>query len=296
MPPPGVAESGELSMIDQAWLKQLRFELGEGYRLDGVYVGGTNAALKIIYPDGNEFALRIPRKLFEFACYIHEVPNWLVPNPQYDVDRLNRKLGNLLGDTELHLIVGKYDLLFYSILESGYEAGITKLDSFMADSEEANRIWRFIIQTPSISYRLDEYATGTDKRRRCWAEQALIEIRGLGPADPGLSPQTLFDNPLVVWGAAVSEGFFTKAELPHAVSAVEQQLLSLPEERLQIFLWQMHALMVMLHSIEGMPAPTGIAVFCDATGFFPTQFATEEERSAPDHFGAVLDAIKRFDR
>jgi hypothetical protein len=114
------------------------------------------------------------------------------------------------------------------------------------------------------------------------------------PGDPDLSPETLSDNPLVIWGAAVSEGYFTKAELPHAASAVKQQLLSLREVQQQIFLSQMYALMFMLHSIERMPSPTSIAVFCDTNGFFPTQFATEEERTASDHFGTVLDATKRL--
>jgi hypothetical protein len=50
----------ELRMIDQDWLKALRFELGEGYRLDSVDVGGTNAALKIVCPDGYAFCLRLP--------------------------------------------------------------------------------------------------------------------------------------------------------------------------------------------------------------------------------------------
>jgi hypothetical protein len=283
-------------MIDEEWLKELRFELGEGYRLEGVYVGGTNAALKIIYPDGKAFGLKLPRELFEFACYIHEVPNWLVPSPLYDVGRLNRKLGNFLGDPELHLVVREYDKLFDSILEFAYQAGATKLDSVTADSEEAKRMWRFIAQTPAISYRLHKYATSADQQRRFWAEQTLIEVKRLGAPDPGLSPETLFDNPLVVWSAAVSEGYFTKAELPHAVSAVKKQLLSLPEGRQQIFFSQMYALMFILHCIEGMPSPTGMAVFCDVTGFFPTQFATESERTAPDQFGAVLDTLKRLDR
>lgn len=279
-------------MIDHEWLEHLQFELGEGYRLDGIHAGGSWAALKIVYPDGSAMAYRLPRKLFEFACYIHEVPNWLVPSPRYDADRLNRKLANLVGDPELHFVVETYDLLFHSILESGYEAGIAKLDSFAADSEELNAMWRFILQTPAISYRLNEYAAGADQARRSWAEQALIEIKRIGAADPELSPETLFDNPLVVWGGAVSEGFFTRAELPCAVSAVKQQLLQLPQEQQQIFLSQMHALMVVRHCIEGLPTPTSIGVFCDATGFFPTRYATEEESTADDQFGALLNAIK----
>ena len=285
-------------MIDEEWLEKLQVELGEGYRLDGVHIGGTWAALHVIYPDGTEWAFRLPRELFHFPSYVHEVPNWLVPSPHYDVHRLNRKLSNLLGDPQIHILCNIYDKFFNnSILETLYQAGQPNLDSVVVEPEEAKRIWRFIIQTPAISYRLNDYATSTfDPQKQAWAEQALVELRRLGPGDPDLSPGTLFDNPLVVWGGAVSEGYFTKSELPQAVSAVEKYLLSLPDEQVQIFLSQMYALMFMLENMEGLPSTTSIAVFLDATGFFQEQFAAEEERTAPDEFGSLLETIKRMER
>src|SRR5262249_32309934 len=132
-------------MIDEKWLNELRIDLGEGYRLDGVHIGGTSAVAKVIYPNGTEWAIRFSRTLFHFSSYIREIPNWLVPRTHYDVDRLNRKLANLLGDPQVHILVRAYDVLFNSILESFYEAGQTKLGSIAAASKEAEKIWRFMV-------------------------------------------------------------------------------------------------------------------------------------------------------
>ena len=64
---------------------------------------------------------------------------------------------------------------------------------------------------------------------------------------------------------------------------------------MRICLVQMAALIFMFRGIQDLPAPASLAVFCDATGFFEDQFATEEERMAPDHFGALLKGVKKFD-
>jgi hypothetical protein len=165
------------------------------------------------------------------------------------------------------------------------------------DSDSARDAWRFIIQTPPVAHRLEAYASSrTDGERRNWAEASLRHLKQAGPGDPALSPETLFDNPLVVWGGAVSEGFFTKAQLPEAVAAVRQYLDSLPDEQVPICLEQMAALIFMFQGIQDLPAPVSLAVFCDATGFYEDQLSTEEEQTAPDQFGALLEAVKKFDR
>ncbi len=210
-------------MLDEQWLKDVRFDLGEGYRVDGIRIGGKNAVIKIIYPDGQKWAIRFPRYVFRFASYIRELPNWIAPVPQYDVDRLNRKLANIVGEPEIHRIVHIYDTFYYSILESLFHAREEDPLAVTADSDAARDAWRFIIQTPPVGHRLESYASSrTDGERRAWAEASLRHLKQAGAGDPALSPETLFDNPLVVWGGAVSEGFFTKAELPEAVAAVRQ--------------------------------------------------------------------------
>jgi hypothetical protein len=284
-------------MLDDQWLKDVRFDLGEGYRVDGIHIGGTNAAIKVIYPDGQSWAIRLPRELFRFASYIRELPNWIGPVPQYAVERLNRKLANIVGEPEIHRVVGIYDTFYYSILESLFHARKEDPFAVTTESDAARDAWRFIIQTPPVAHRLAAYASsGTDGERRAWAEASLRHLKQAGPGDPSLSPDTLLDNPLVVWGGAVSEGFFTKAQLPEAVAAVRQYLNSLPDKQVRICLEQMAVLILMFRGIQDLPAPVSLAVLCDATGFFEDQFATEEERTAPDQFGALLEAVKKFDR
>src|SRR5262245_8318473 len=134
-------DGSEPHVIDEKWLEELRIELGEGYLLDGVHVGGTWAVFKVINPDGHAWAIRLPRNLVEFPSYIREVPNWLAPSPQYDVDRLNRKLANLLGDPQLHVLVRAYDTLFTSILESFYEHETFDLDAVRGETDERTNLW-----------------------------------------------------------------------------------------------------------------------------------------------------------
>jgi hypothetical protein len=282
-------------MLDEQWLKDVRFDLGEGYRVDGIHIGGTNAVIKVIYPDCQSWAIRLPRDVFRFASYIRELPNWFGPVPLYDVDRLNRKLANIVGEPEIHRVVHIYDTFYYSILESLFHS--RKEDPFVVPTNVAMEAWRFIIQTPPVAHRLEAYASSrTDRERRDWAEASLRHLEQAGPGDPALSPSTLFDNPLVIWGGAVSEGFFTKAQLPEAVAAVRRYLNSLPDEQVRIYLEQMAVLIFMFRGIQDLPAPASLAILCDATGFFEEQFATEEERTAPDQFGALLEAVKKFDR
>jgi hypothetical protein len=282
-------------MTDADWLKDLRLDLGEGYSVAGIELGGSWAVFKVFDPNGRAWAFRLPRHLLDFARYIREIPNWLVPRPNYEVESLNRKLANSLGDQQFHLIVHIYDTLFHSVLESFYEAGQPRLDSIVEQNESALIVWRFLIQTPAISYRLENYATSAkDKRRRAWAEQALFELESLSPSDANLAPKTLLENPLVIWGGAISEGFFTKAELPEAIVAVKKHLLALPDQQGLTFVSQMQALMIALHSVEGLAPPPRLALFCDATGFFEEAFSTEEHRTAPDNFGALLEGVKRM--
>jgi hypothetical protein len=79
---------------------------GDGYALEGIFVGGNAVVFAVTHPDGYNEAIRISeRSLLYFPCWIREVPNWMVSQPLYYVDRLNRKLGNLVGDPRLHLAV-----------------------------------------------------------------------------------------------------------------------------------------------------------------------------------------------
>jgi hypothetical protein len=276
-------------MVDEEWLNQLQTDLGQGYWLDKIGVGGQGAVLSITCPDGAGQAMKLIPNPFGFASYIREIPNWLVPSPQYDLDHLNYKLADLLGDPLLHILVRSYDLLFSSILEFFYAFKEPNLDSILMGSEDKIWIPRFVVRTPAISYRLENFATGKkyDQERRAWAEESLARLEQAGPGDPDLLPETLFDNPLFVWGGAVLEGYFAKAEFPRAIAAVKEQLNLLPKEQIEIFLWQMYAIMSTFYGIEGVPKPSRLSVFCDATGFYSVRFSTDEEWAAPDEFALI---------
>jgi hypothetical protein len=135
-------------MINTDWLKDLQLDLGEGYRVGGIEVGGSWAVFMVVDPNGKAWAFRLPKHLLNFASYLQEIPNWLVPRPNYEVGSLNRKLVNSLGDQRFHLIAQVYDTLFYSVLESFYQAGQSRLDSAVTENESAQMVWRFLIQTP----------------------------------------------------------------------------------------------------------------------------------------------------
>jgi hypothetical protein len=278
-------------MIDEDWLdQQLRFELPRGYRLDGCQVGGSWVALKVIYPDGKPWAIRIPKELFLFPSYIHEVPNWIAPSPQYDLGRLNRKLGGLLGDPQLHILISSYNNLFSSFVNSFQEAGVSDLDEIVGETEEATQAIRFFLQTQAVSYRLEDLSSQTeDPRTREWAEGALEALARMGSGDPQLRPESLLDNPLFVWGGAVMSGFFTRAELPYAVSDVVNHMDSVSEQHAQAFLRQAVLLIEALRDIVG--DGLGLRQLCDATAFFPWQFSTEEEMNSPDEFCTFLSAL-----
>jgi hypothetical protein len=279
-------------MIDEDWLdQQLRFELPRGYRLDGCRIGGSWVTLKVVYPNGEPWAVRLPREPFLFPSYIHEVPNWVAPSPKYDIGRLNRKLGSLLGDPELHILINCYGTLFSSVVESFREAGVSDFDQVTGETEEATQAIRFILQTPPVSYRLEDLSSRTnDPQAREWAEDALKALSRMEPGDPQLRPESLLDNPLFVWGGAVMSGFFTRAELPHAVSEVVKHMDSVPEQHAQAFLQQTALVIEALKEIVG--DGLGLRLLCDATGLFPRQFSTEEERSAPDDFCTFLPALE----
>jgi hypothetical protein len=284
-------------MIDADWLQGLRLELPGGYRIEGGQVGGSWVVLKVVYPDGKPWAIRIPKTLFLFGSYIHEVPNWLAPSPQYDVDRLNRKLTNLLGDPQLDCFVDTYNTFFNSLLEGLHEAGHSDLDQLTGEwggvggKDEATRILRFLMQTPAVSHRLEDWATRAEAQRRAWAEQAQRSLARIGPGDPGLRPETLHDNPLFVWGGAVMAGFFTKREFRGAVSAVLDIMESVQEDQARAFLDQTVALVCVLRDVVGTGSVSRFAAFCDATGFFSQELASEEERTAPDELCTILSAF-----
>jgi hypothetical protein len=274
-------------MIDEEWLdRALRFDLPGGYRFSGVGgIGGSNVVIKFVYPDGQHFAVRLPKQLFLFPSYIHEIPNWLAPHPMYDVNRLNRKLAKLEGDPLLDVLVETYDTFFSSFVYSAREADAADFDLITGESEESTRAIRFVLATPPIARRLDNLASSAENlETRAWALQARKAVDRIRPGDPELLPLSLLNNPLFVWGAAICSGYLTKAEFPLAANAVRERLKTLSEAQKRAFQFQALLLIDGIRLMLGSGAVSGLAAFCDSTGLFDEEVATEEEREAPDEF------------
>ncbi|HEY7322020.1 MAG TPA: hypothetical protein VIE89_31015 [Candidatus Binatia bacterium] len=277
-------------IFDEEWLAELRIEWPEGCRIEGANVGGSWVVLKMVAQDGKAWALRIPKRPFTFANYIREVPNWLALTPQYDVDRLNRKLSNCLGDPQMYVVVNAYRDLFRSFIASFHEAGISDLDSLRGETQESTRAIRFIIQTPAFAYLLDDWASeAQDPERQSWAARARESRARLGAGDSELLPEILLDNPLFVWGGAILSGFFTKSEFPRAASAVRHHFDAVREEWRRAFIGQTMLLLDALRTIVG--PVSRFVVFCDVTGFLPSPLATAQETSAPDEFWTFSDEV-----
>jgi hypothetical protein len=232
-------------MIDEEWLAGLRFEGPGGAQVNGLAgVGSEKVVLRATMPDGREVALVSYRDRLGF--HIREVPLFLSDNkPLYDLDRLNNKLLRLVGDPLLDEMTRDYDRLYGCLINVVHERGAPALlsSSSLKDLESTEAV-PFILRTPGFLRRLRDWAAldrdvayaslmiltvngpsfpFTELRPRLidWAAETLQEIESL-PAV--LRPDDLPRNPLYVWGAAVTDSFFTDHELPQVVAFIEKNL------------------------------------------------------------------------
>ena len=281
-------------VIDHEWLKQLRVEILDGYRVEGAFLGGRNAVLKVMEPSGKESAIRFDRELLLFPAYIREIPRWLSTTPQYDVDRLNRKLHGLLGDPNVPRLVRDYNTVFYSIAASFREDGMSALDEVTGETEEQTTALRVMLKSPPMAHWLAEWCTDETASSRAWASDARAAIARIPDPGPTFAPETMLDNPLFVWGGAVLEDYFTRAQFPELTKVLEPQMKSVSDAHAQAFLNQMGILAQFMGQMFGR-CPPRLALFLDSTGFFPISFATDADRDAPEERTGFNPAIFRLE-
>src|SRR5258708_33792896 len=107
-------------MIDQEWLGNLDFVRPDGLRIHGLAgVGSEKVALKATSPNGKQLVLKTYRNVLGY--HIREVPMLLSETPMYDVNRLNRKLEQLVGDETFDEMTCEYDRLFSSVIRILYQ-------------------------------------------------------------------------------------------------------------------------------------------------------------------------------
>lgn len=238
-------------MIDEQWLASLHFQAYQGLVVTGlVDVGSEAVILAATDPDGKELVLKVRKHHLGF--HIRELPLFLTDRPAYDVSKVNRKLASLVGEPMLDTMSQDYDRLHGSVIRFLHSHGLEPLLMGAAlrgmappgagaiDPEVAIR---FFLQTSGLKRRIRDWAemspdsasaaeafvtvngpgfAFTESRPRLieWASGLLERIERL---EPVLRPEGLLENPLYIWGAAVTDGFFTDEELPEVVSFLEQR-------------------------------------------------------------------------
>jgi hypothetical protein len=107
-------------MIDQEWLGNLDFIRPDGLHIKGLAgVGSEKVVLNATAPDGKQLVLQTYRHVLGY--HIREIPMVLSEKPMYDVNRLNRKLTQLIGDETLDKMTSEYDRLFSSVVRILYQ-------------------------------------------------------------------------------------------------------------------------------------------------------------------------------
>src|SRR2546422_3113343 len=158
-------------MIDQEWLRNLDFVRPDGLHIKGlVGIGSEKVVLKATARDGKELAMATYRHVLGY--HIREIPTVLSDKPMYDVNRLNRKLAQLIGDDSLDEMTSEYDRLFSSVVRILYE-GCTKDSQSKANvpmvvaglsllliPSEPDAV-PFLLATPMMKRRLQEIASLT---------------------------------------------------------------------------------------------------------------------------------------
>jgi hypothetical protein len=279
-------------MIDEEWLRDLRFTTADGVRITGlVGLGSGNIVFEGTLPDGERVVLKLRRHHLGF--HIRELPLFLTGTPAYDVDRLNRKLLRLVGNPLLDEMTRDYDRLYSSVIKVLHEHGTTGLIGSTLTPESTETI-PFILQTPGMRRRLADIAalggdvtdlreaivnvngenfriTGFRKQLVEWAERTLGEAERIWQPNADIHADRLPENPLYVWGAAVTDGFFTDAELPRAVDFITEQFGPLVKHPEMItFMEQASGLAHLLAQFLNESEVTRFVKLCAMAGFIFT--------------------------
>jgi hypothetical protein len=202
-------------------------------------------------PNGKQIVIRIPKT--SIAFHIQEIPPQLGLKPEYDLDRVNEKLRRLVGDPMLDKMSTEYDDLYCRILQIISKGGVGVLifGNMAPDSIETIP---FILHTPALIRRLREFAEWpidpedpltqmpsvngekypirlmiSSNYREPWINETIQGIDRLPESNKDLAANSLHNNPLIVWGAAALEGFFSDKEMPLVSSYLKNAYGSFPE-------------------------------------------------------------------
>jgi hypothetical protein len=256
-------------MLDEDWLKSLRFELPddfmeirEKWKVTGLAgVGSTAVVFNVESENGEDLVIKIYHQL---SFFLKEVPPWLIKGGECNIDRINQKLYYLIGNPLIDDMCYQYKRLYAYMFSSIYGAyQIHKKDKLtnMTDEHFAvfsfmynhklNKESSFILKTPGIKRKLNDLMSlspnpidqscGEDLRSESLdfnfpfeisvdrkeitplAESILSSIEELVPDLPYLKPESIINNPLYIWGAAVMDDLITEETMPIAISFIREK-------------------------------------------------------------------------
>jgi hypothetical protein len=248
-------------MIDEEWLRSLDFTADSGLHIRGlVGLGAHKVTLGAVAQDRKELVLQTYRH--HLGYHIREIPLMLSGRPLYNVDRVNKKLTGLVGSGILDEMTCEFGRLFSSVLKLLHEremqtVGEEKLAALipllgLALVPSCPEAIHFLFCTPFMTRRLEEIASlpaenfdepttsfpqvngpnfpidGARNELLQWAQRMLAAQTILKATAP-IEPDTLGDNPIYVWGAAVMDGFFTDKELQSVANYIKQTFGPLSE-------------------------------------------------------------------
>jgi hypothetical protein len=240
-------------VIDPEWLETLNFRI-QGGKVTGLAgVGSENVVLKLVTDGGEEMVVRCPKRMLAF--HICEPPPELTEGRLYSVANVNHKLRELVGRRNFDMCSLHIDDLCSYVLKFLSEYGVGK---FIFSNMRPDSVVSvpFILHTPPIRRRLEDWARRVveDKQNpssympavngetypirllvssdegciSAWVKQALEGLDRLPEHDAKLCADSIFDNPLVIWGAAAMEGFFSDDEMLEVAQFIEATYGDLP--------------------------------------------------------------------
>jgi hypothetical protein len=241
-------------MIDPQWLETLKFPI-EGGQVTGLAgLGSENVVLKVTTDEGKQLVVRFPKRMIAF--HLSEAPPLLAQGRLYDVASVSRKLHQFVGKRNFDTCSIHVDDLCSLVLKFLAEHGIAKF-IFTNQRPDSAVSLPFALHLPPIRRRLQDWASrvvddpedaasfmpavngerypirllvsSTDGCISEWVRQALDGLDRLPERDASLRADAIFDNPLVIWGAAAMEGFFSDDEMPVAAQCIEALHGDLPD-------------------------------------------------------------------
>ena len=114
-------------MLDEDWLKSLRFELPddfmeirEKWKVTGLAgVGSTAVVFNVESENGEDLVIKIYHQL---SFFLKEVPPWLIKGGECNIDRINQKLYYLIGNPLIDDMCYQYKRLYAYMFSSIYGA------------------------------------------------------------------------------------------------------------------------------------------------------------------------------